>query len=176
MTVSCVFAIIRRLLMAALLLTLVTAAYGQKRVKLKDADVLRSGKGGFQRLIGNVIFVQNETTIYCDSAHFYRRENSVEAFGNVRIIEGDSIRITGSRLVYSGDNKTAKLRRNVVFNKLKTATLYTDNLDYARIPNVAYYFNGGRLVDSVNVLTSKKGYYNVNSNLASFKASSRPFL
>lgn len=169
MNLSRIFAIIRRLITAALLLTLVTTVYGQKRVKLKDADVLRSGKGGFQRLIGNVVFVQNETTIYCDSAHFYRRENSVEAFGNVRIVEGDSIRITGSRLVYSGDNKTAKLRRNVVFNKLKTATLYTDNLDYARVPNVAYYFNGGRLVDSVNVLTSKKGYYNVNSNLASFK-------
>lgn len=172
MNLSRIFAIIPRLLTAALLLVLVTTASGQKRVKLKDADVLRSGGAGdarFQRLIGNVVFVQNETTIYCDSAHFYRKANSVEAFGNVRIIEGDSIRITGSRLVYNGDDKTAKLRRNVVFNKLKTATLYTDNLDYARTPNVAYYFNGGRLVDSVNVLTSKKGYYNVNSNLASFK-------
>ncbi|MEX2233370.1 MAG: OstA-like protein, partial [Cyclobacteriaceae bacterium] len=154
--------------MATLLLVVITTAYGQKRVKLKDADILK-GNQRFQRLIGNVVFVQNQTTIYCDSAHFYKRENSLEAFGNVRIIEGDSITITGSRLLYDGDAKTAKLRRNVVFTKLKTATLYTNNLDYVRPTNHAYYFNGGRLVDSINVLTSKKGYYNLNSNLASFK-------
>lgn len=156
--------------MAIVLLTLVSAAYGQKRVKLKDADVLRGGgKKGEQRLIGNVVFVQNQTTIYCDSAHFYRKENSLEAFGKVRIVEGDSITITGSHLIYNGDSKTAKLRKNVVFTKLKTATLYTDNLDYSRPDNLAYYFSGGKLVDSINVLTSRKGYYNVNSNLASFK-------
>ena len=172
MNVSRTPAIIRMLFMVAMMLTLANSAFGQKRVRLKDADVLRSGRSGdvrFQRLIGNVVFVQNETTIYCDSAHFYRKENSVEAFGNVRIIEGDSITITGSRLVYDGDEKTAKFRRNVVFNKLKTATLYTNNLDYARGPNIANYFSGGRLVDSINVLTSNKGYYNVNTNLASFK-------
>ena len=168
MNVSRLFPIIQRLMVVFILLTIVTSGYTQKRVRLKDADVLRGGQR-FQRVIGNVVFVQNQTTIYCDSAHFYRKENSVEAFGNVRIIEGDSITITGSRLVYDGDSKTARLRRNVVFNKLQTATLYTNNLDYARPSNQAYYFNGGRLVDSINVLTSTKGYYNANTNLASFK-------
>src|SRR5690606_6238778 len=160
------------LLVVGALLFIGIEANAQKKVRLKEADVLRSGRSGdtrFQRLIGNVVFTQNETTIYCDSAHFYRQENSLEAFGNVRIIEGDSITITGSRLVYNGDDKTAKFRRNVVFTKLKTATLYTHYLDYARVPNLAHYFNGGRLVDSINVLTSKKGYYEANTNLASFK-------
>lgn len=156
------------LLVAVFLLATAISSYGQKRVRLKDADVLKGG-GNYQRLIGNVVFVQNQTTIYCDSAHFYRQQNSVEAFGHVRIIEGDSITITGSQLVYNGDSKTAKLRRNVIFTKLETAKLYTDNLDYVRPTNLAYYFNGGKLVDSINVLTSKKGYYNANSNLASFK-------
>ncbi len=172
MNVSRIPATIQRLFAVTLLLAIVTGAQAQKRVRLKDADVLRSGKKGdlrYQRLIGNVVFTQNETTIYCDSAHFYRQENSLEAFGNVRILEGDSITITGSRLIYNGDDKTAKFRRNVVFTKLKTATLYTHYLDYARGPNLAYYFNGGRLVDSINVLTSKKGYYEANTNLASFK-------
>jgi len=172
MNVSRTTSIIQRFLMAAILMAVVSGAYGQKKVRLRDADVLRSGKKGdqtFQRLIGNVVLVQNQTTIYCDSAHFYRKENSVEAFGKVRIIEGDSITITGSRLIYDGDAKTAKFRRNVVFTKLKTATLYTNNLDYARPSNLAYYFSGGKLVDSINVLISKKGYYDANTNLASFK-------
>ena len=144
----------------------------QKRVKLKQADQLRSGdKGGvkFERVIGNVIFIQNTTTIYCDSAYFYKSKNSIEAFGRIRITEGDSITITGNRLEYDGDVKRAKLRNNVVFTKLATSTLYTDYLDYDRPKNLAYYYNGGRLVDSINVLTSKKGYYDVNSNMASFK-------
>jgi lipopolysaccharide export system protein LptA len=172
MNVSPIFRIIQRLCLAAILLALVSAAYGQKRVKLKEADVMKSGKKGkerYDRVIGNVVFVQNQTTIYCDSAHFFRKENSVEAFGKVRILEGDSVTITGSRLIYDGDAKMAKLRRNVVFTKLATATLYTDDLDYSRLTNIAYYFNGGKLVDSINVLTSRKGYYQVNSNLASFK-------
>lgn len=150
----------------------VSGALAQKKVKLKDADQLRGGRRGderFERVIGNVVFVQNQTTIYCDSAHFYKKRNSVEAFGRVRITDGDSVTITAARLEYDGNTKKAKLRDDVVFNKLATATLYTDYLDYERPNSMAYYFNGGRLVDSVNVLTSNKGYYNVNSNLASFK-------
>ncbi|MEQ8425511.1 MAG: OstA-like protein, partial [Cyclobacteriaceae bacterium] len=45
----------------------------------------------------------------------------------------------------------------------------TDFLDYYRNKNEARYFNGGKLVDSTNVLTSNKGYYDINTNLASFK-------
>ncbi len=162
---------------AALILFLVMIAFApalaQKKVQLqKGAGKLIGGiRNGerIERVIDNVVFVQNTTTIYCDSAWFYRSKNMVEAFGRVRIVEGDSVTITASRLAYDGNKKTAKLRNNVVFTKLATATLYTDFLDYDRLVNVATYFNGGRLVDSINVLTSRKGYYQVNSNLASFK-------
>ena len=162
-----------RFLMLAIILLASIHADAQKKVKLeRGANELRAGKKGnerFQRVIGNVVFTQNETRIYCDSAHFYKKKNSVEAFGHVRILEGDSITITGSRLEYDGNTKKAKLRNKVVFTKLARATLYTDNLDFSRPSNLAYYFNGGRLVDSINVLISNKGYYNLNSNLASFK-------
>jgi lipopolysaccharide export system protein LptA len=144
----------------------------QKKVKLKQADQLRGGRNGderFDRLIGNVILTQNQTTIYCDSAYFFKKRNFVEAFGKVKILEGDSVTITGRKLEYDGNTKKAKLRSNVVFTKLATAILYTDFLDFDRNTNIANYFNNGRLVDSINVLTSTKGYYNVNSNLASFK-------
>lgn len=148
-------------------------AAAQKRVKLKQADQLRSGRDAagnkFDRAIGNVVFNQNTTTIYCDSAYFYKQKNAIEAFGRIRITEGDSVTIVGNKLEYDGNAKHAKLRKNVVFTKLATSTLYTDNLDYSRPQNMAYYFNGGRLVDSINVLTSSKGYYNVTNNLASFK-------
>ncbi len=149
------------------------SALGQKRVKLKNASVLKSGRdkdgNKFQRVIGDVVFEQNKTTIYCDSAYFYKLQNQIEAFGKIRILEGDSITITGNKLEYDGNLKRAKLRNNVVFTKLATSTLYTNNLDFDRPKNLAYYFNGGKLVDSINVLTSNKGYYDLNSSLASFK-------
>lgn len=150
-----------------------THSLAQKRVKLKHADELRSGRNAagnkIQRTIGNVVFVQNNTTIYCDSAYLDKDNNAIEAFGRIRITEGDSVTITGGKLEYDGNTKLAKLRRNVVFTKLATSTLYTDFLDFSRPQNVAYYYNGGKLVDSINVLTSRKGYYNLNNNLASFK-------
>lgn len=156
-----------------LILTLFcSAGFAQSTVNLKQADQLVGGvKDGerFDRVIGNVIFVQNRTTIYCDSALFYRSKNIVEAFGRVRITEGDSINITANRAEYDGNTRIAKLRNNVIFKKLSTATLYTNFLDFDRDKNEANYFNGGRLVDSINVLTSQKGYYEVNSNMASFK-------
>jgi lipopolysaccharide export system protein LptA len=149
-----------------------SSVHAQKRVKLKHADYSRGRIKGGEKIdwvIGNVIFTQNQTTIYCDSAQIFRAKNSVEAYGRVRITEGDSVTVTASRLDYDGNRKIANLRRNVVFVKLATATLYTDYLDYYRDRSEARYFNGGRLVDSVNTLTSRKGYYNVTTNLASFK-------
>lgn len=162
----------RSFLMVSILMIGIADASAQKRVKLKQADQAKRGKVGderFDRLLGNVILTQNETTIYCDSAHLHKKDNIVQAYGRVRIVEGDSINITARSLEYDGNTKKAKLRNKVVFNKLATATLYTDFLDFSRPDNLAYYYNGGRLVDSINVLTSSKGYYNTVSNLASFK-------
>ena len=166
------FKVLRVMTFCLFIVTCVLPAFGQKRVKLKHADVARGGiKDGIRidRFIGNVVFVQNKTTIYCDSAIFYKSKNSVDAFGKVLITEGDSVTVTSSSLTYDGNSKIAFLRRNVVFTKLGIATLYTDFLDYDRKKNEARYFNGGKLVDSTNNLTSKKGYYDIPTNMASFK-------
>lgn len=120
-------------------------------------------------VIGDVIFVQNETTIYCDSAIFNRSKNFIDAYGHIRITEGDSVTVTALRLTYDGNKKIAYLRQNVVFTKLETATLHTDFLDFDRKNNKARYFNNGKLVDTTNVLTSNKGYFDLNTNIASFK-------
>jgi lipopolysaccharide export system protein LptA len=161
-----------RALLFLLLLFISVQAIGQKRIKLKHANTLfGSVKDGerYDRLIGDVVMVQNATTIYCDSAHFFKNQNRVEAFGHVHITEGDSVDCTSLNLTYEGEKKIAHLRRNVVFVKLGMATLYTDFLDYDRIKNEARYFNGGKLIDTTNTLTSRKGYYDINTNLASFK-------
>jgi lipopolysaccharide export system protein LptA len=163
-----------RLIGICVLIMAVQSSFAQKKDRLKVKSNL--GKKGrdsnnedFQRLLQNVVIKQKKTTIYCDSAHYYKKKNSVKCFGRVKIVDGDSVTITSKYLEYDGNSRQAKLRNNVVFNKLSMATLYTDFLDYSRPLTLAYYYNGGRLVDSINVLTSTKGYYNTSTNLASFK-------
>jgi lipopolysaccharide export system protein LptA len=147
-------------------------ALAQSKITLQQADQLKGGRRGeerFDRVIGNVVFVQQNTTIYCDSALFFRAANRVEIYGNVRITDGDSVTITARRGEYDGNLRLARLRQGVVLTKLNTATLYTDYLDFDRQRNLARYFNGGRLKDSINLLSSRLGYYDLNTNMASFK-------
>lgn len=164
---------IRVAILIFLSVAIASEVQAQKKVRLKQADFSRGGRNKdgkrFDWVIGNVIFTQNQTTIYCDSAQIFKQENSVEAYGKVKITDGDSVTVTSKHLRYDGDKRVAYLREDVVFVKLATATLYTDNLDYHRTLSEARYFKGGRLVDSTNTLTSKKGYYNTRTNLASFK-------
>lgn len=162
----------KRLIVIIIILAIAGGAEAQKKVRLKQADYSRGGMKDGVRVdwvIGNVVFTQNQTTIYCDSAQIFKKENSVEAYGRVKITDGDSVTVTSKHLRYDGDKRVAYLRNDVVFVKLATATLYTDNLDYYRTLSEARYFNGGKLVDSTNTLTSRKGYYNTLTNLASFK-------
>ena len=107
---------------------------------------------------GNVNLRQDDTRMTADSVHLYRDTNSMEAFGRVRITDGDSVVIYGDYLNYEGNTGKAILRGAVQFNDM-VVQLFTENLDYYRTTETAYYFDGGRLLDSVNVLTSKNGTY-----------------
>src|SRR5690606_10853485 len=83
---------IRILGLAVVCVMIATTASAQQNVKLEHADQLSFERDkGYQKLTGNVVFTQNQTTIYCDSAYLYKEQNSVEAFGRVRITEGDSV-------------------------------------------------------------------------------------
>jgi len=147
-------------------------AHGQRKIKLKRADKLRGSMSNNERVdwvIGHVIFVQNKTVIYCDSAQFFRSQNSVDAYGAIRITDGDSVVLTAKSLRYDGNKKIAYLRENVVFKKKTKVTLTTDFLDFDRMKNEIRFFNNGKLVDTDNTLTSQKGYFDLNTNMASFK-------
>jgi hypothetical protein len=125
---------------------------------------------GIQILNGNVRFRHDDALMYCDSAYFYENVNSIDAFGNVRIEQGDTLFIYGDKLYYDGNARFARLRQNVrMINR--SATLTTDSLNYDRNTDLAYYYTGGQIVDSTNVLTSVWGQYSSNSNDALFSNS-----
>ena len=160
------------ILLVRLTMYIAGPASAHRKVRLERADRLEGGIKDSRRydsFVCNVIFLHQNATIYCDSAILYRKENSLEAYGHVRIDDGDSITVTSNTLIYDGNSRVAKLRSNVVFTKKTQMTLYTDFLDYDRVKEIAKYVNGGKIVDSTNVLSSEKGYYDVRRNMASFK-------
>jgi lipopolysaccharide export system protein LptA len=117
---------------------------------------------------GNVRFRHDSAYMYCDSAYFYQNDNSLEAFSNVRIEQGDTLFIYGDYLIYEGDLNLAKMRENVRMEN-RNNTLFTDHLDYDRNRNLGYFFDGGLLVDSLNELTSIYGQYSPSTKIAIFK-------
>lgn len=128
-------------------------------LRVVKADFLKEQGKGIQKLIGDVVMVHRNNTIYCDSAYFSKTTNMAELFGHVKIDNPkDTVTSTSRYADYNGNTLLAKLRDNVVFKKAGT-TLYTDFLDYNRRTGVADYFNFGRVVDSTNVLTSQRGRY-----------------
>jgi lipopolysaccharide export system protein LptA len=143
-----------------------------KTINLLHADILQfdnvSGIDA-QKLIGNVKAEHDGSVLWCDSAYLYNN-NSLDAFGNVRININDSLDLYGDSLFYDGNTKIAKVRNNVKLIDQK-AILYTDILIYNRITDIGRYAVWGRIEDSTNILTSKRGYYHSASNMSFFKDS-----
>lgn len=139
-------------------------------VYIDNADVVVMDQNimpDVQVLKGNVRFRHDGAIMHCDSAYFYEKANSLDAFSRVRIIQGDTLTAFGDYLFYNGDTKIARLRQNARLVN-KTTTLTTDSMIYDRNLNEAYYTTGGKIVDVENTLTSTIGRYFPNSNEAIF--------
>ena len=120
-----------------------------------------------QILIRSVKLRHDSMYMYCDSALIYEKTNSVEAFGNVRMEQGDTLFIYGDYLYYDGMSQLAMLRENVRMINRNTV-LTTDSLNYDRLYNLGYYFDGGTLTDEENVLTSEWGEYSPATKISVF--------
>lgn len=118
-------------------------------------------------LNGKVHFTHRGARLYCDSAYFYEASNSFEAFGHVRMYQGDTLSLLSDYAYYDGNEQMARARYNVVLKHRKT-TLYTDSLDFDRLYDNAYFFEGGKMIDGATTLTSDWGEYNTKSKMSVF--------
>ena len=141
-----------------------------KRVYLVHADVLHFDQmqnPDATILNGKVHFTHQGARLYCDSAYFYEASNSFEAFGHVRMYQGDTLSLVSDYAYYDGNEQMARARYNVVLKHRKT-TLYTDSLDFDRLYDNAYFFEGGKMVDGKTTLTSDWGEYNTKTKMSVF--------
>ncbi len=118
-------------------------------------------------MTGNVQFQHDGVLMYCDSACFYEATNSFDAFGHVKMVQGDTLDLVGDMLLYNGMEQLARVRHNVILTH-RESKLYTDSLDYDRLYELGYFFEGGKLVDKDNVLISDWGQYSPPTRQAVF--------
>lgn len=143
-----------------------------ERVYLVHSDRLRYDEFGpnptAQILNGHVEFRHKGARLLCDSAYFYQATNSFRAFGNVKMYQGDTLSLFSDYAYYDGDNQMAEARYNVVLRHRATK-LYTDSLNFDRLYNVGYFFEGGKMIDKGNVLVSDWGEYDTETREALFQ-------
>ena len=142
----------------------------KNKVFLEYADKLsmdETKSKDYQVLTGNVQFRKEGMFMYCDSAYFYDKTNSLDAFGNVRMEQGDTLFVYADVMYYNGMEELARLRYNVRMEN-RDVTLFTDSLDYDMVANLGYYFEGGKIIDSKNELSSVYGQYQPDTKDAEF--------
>jgi lipopolysaccharide export system protein LptA len=99
------------------------------------------------------------TNMWCDRAIHYSKENFIEAYGNVKLIQGDTINMTSKYVEYSGITELAFASGDVVL-KDPNSTISSDTLYFDRLKQQAFYKSGGTVVkDSSGTITSKIGRY-----------------
>ncbi|MFD2520731.1 OstA-like protein [Emticicia soli] len=143
----------------------------KSRIILLRADSLVGTKEpvDVRRFIGNVAFQHKGAILYCQTAIQYEMTNTLEAFGDIRIVQGDTLTVTGDTLYYDGNTRFARvLGRKVVLTDSKV-TLTTRIMEYDIQRNRAYYPVRGVIVQDSSTLRSEKGYYNTRSKIFNYK-------
>ena len=128
---------------------------------------VQTDSGNVARLIGDVQLQQGANLMYCDSAYLGLETNNMEAFGNVRIIQPGGTEVQSDYLRYTGNNRMAYLRGNVVLTDIQN-TLWTEELTYDLKTRVGHYFQQGTLQSEGTVVESRQGMYNVRTKDARF--------
>ncbi len=150
--------------------------YRQDKIFLEYADSLYkiSTFDTIERQIlkGNVEFRQAGMWMYCDSAYYYPELNSLDAFGNVKMEQGDTLFVFADKLYYEGNIRMARLKNGPSRNKVelinRDVTLTTDSLDYDLGLDLGWYEKWGTIDDKVNTLTSLYGEYSPGTKNADF--------
>lgn len=147
--------------------------YQRNRVFLERANELRALEGvPYQIVVGDVMFRKGGMFMYCDSAHFFDNPGMVQAFGNVRMQQGDTLFVYADELQYADSTQLAVLyadpgKKVRLINK--DVTLKTDIFNYDLGIELGYYEVGGILTDKNNRLDSRYGEYSPSSKEALFR-------
>ncbi|MGC6431464.1 MAG: OstA-like protein [Jejuia sp.] len=141
-------------------------SYAQQKIEIRRSGFLNFDEDNYPgaRILTRddseqVHIFHNGTDMWCDKAYYYGNENSIEAFGNVKMVQGDTIKMTSKYVQYSGATQLAFASGDVILtnpdSKISTDTLYFD-----RERQQAFYRSNGTVeIDTTGTIVSKIGRY-----------------
>lgn len=117
------------------------------------------------RFYGNVVFKHRGATLYCNTAVQNSTTNLIEAYGKVKINQGDTLTITGDTLYYDGNTRFARvLGRKVVLTD-DDVTVASRRMNYDLNSSEAFYNSRGTIRQDSSILQSDRGTYNTQTKL-----------
>lgn len=124
------------------------------------ADVNQNEMPDAFLLTGNVRVSHDGVVMNCNKAYYFQKENYIKAFGDVRMVQGDTLFLNGRYAEYNGNVKQAFATGNVVMRS-PDMTLVTDTINFDRNSQEAWYNTYGTITNKENTLRSKSGRYYV---------------
>tara|TARA_B100001093_G_scaffold455381_1_gene465455 strand:- start:33475 stop:34989 length:1515 start_codon:yes stop_codon:yes gene_type:complete len=148
-------------------------ALGQnsEKIEILNADTTFANSNlhpNYWRLVGNISFKHNNSIMNCDSAHHFILENKIIAFGRITIKQGDNIRISGEKLIYTAKKNQANIYKNVSL-KDNQITLKSEEIHYDIKNKIASYSNKSQIIDQEKTIESEIGTYITNNYKFIFK-------
>lgn len=124
------------------------------------SDVNETEIPGALLLTGNVKINHDGVVLTCNKAYFFQKENYIKAFGNVQLVQGDTLFLNSKYAEYNGNVKIAFATGNAIMTS-PDATLQTDTINFNRNVQEVFYNTKGTIVNKDNTLVSKSGRYYV---------------
>jgi lipopolysaccharide export system protein LptA len=153
-----------------LLSTQSTLAQAPKKIIIENsdyADVNQLEISDAALLTGNVRVNHDGVVLTCNKAYYFEKENYIKAFGNVQIVQGDTLFLNSKYAEYSGNARKAFASGDAYMSS-PDATLATDTINFDRNTQEAYYNSKGTIVNKDNTLVSKSGRYYANQKKFQF--------
>jgi lipopolysaccharide assembly outer membrane protein LptD (OstA) len=116
-----------------------------------------------QTFTGNVVFKHQGVIMGTDKAIQNTTANTVQAFGNIKINQGDTLTIVGDTLFYEGNTRVATIWGKNVILRDKKVTLRTKKVIYDMATGMVHYPVRGQMQQDSSILSSNTGYYNTRT-------------
>lgn len=118
--------------------------------------------------VGNVQVQHSGATMFCNKAYFFRETNKIKIYGNVHIVQGDTLFLDSKYAEYNGNTRIALASGDVVMRDPEM-TLTTDKIHFNRNTQQSYYNSGGTITNADNILKSKAGTYYASEKIFKFR-------
>ena len=164
-----------QIILIGFLLFSFTLAFSQKTSKIlidhsDFANINEIEMPNATLLTGNVRVSHDGVVMTCNKAYYFKDENYIKAFGEVEMVQGDTLYLNSKYAEYNGNVKKAFATGNVVMHSPES-TMSTDTINFDRNSQEAFFTNYGTIINKNNTLKSKAGKYFVKEKKYQFLTS-----